>query len=495
MQNNVLLKFKVFLTFLKDNYIDVFIEVCNTYTETMNRMYYSHFKAYIKDINALISEVYLKTDTVLNDNLQFMRGEANMRANNLKPEKRSIFNLMGRDSILFSEEDPIIIHVANQRNQRFTPEVVFKSINKLLLESVISEFVFTMEFFSLKADQNKVVVNGIFKNTIAYIQEYTQGLFQLSFDSIAVLLALVINDKNRKAYNAKGLTVLDPYFDKMYQTLWLRFTALFDTQVASILNMRSDSFRLLEKNLTLHELILRFVDLALSYYKIYAENNDNHMLRYRISQFKNQFLELLKRYSKEFKNEKERTRYMVEALDFMIEQFKTGPILEEDLRSLEKELEVSKDRFVESALKEYFDHLVEFVRKYAKEESENEVRLLNSSEIHTPSSGMNSGIMVDKKQSNENGKQQVNQKLIENIASDFKETWERKVTSFKDFSSKSFSSPRMSNMIIKMFLLNILGYYNTFYKYVTNNFPSLKSSIPASHVIMKEVNSQVKKFQ
>ena len=491
LQNNVLLKFKVFMTFLKDNYIDVFIEVCNLYTETMNRMYFSHFKAYIKDINTLISEVYLKTDTVLNDNIPSMRKTTTCRATNLIPDKRTIFSLMGRESTLITDEDPIIIHVANQRNQRYTSEVVFKSINKLLLESVISEFVFTMEFFSLKNEQNKVVINGIFKNTIAYIQEYTQGLFQMSFDSLAVLLSLVINDKNRKNYNSKGLTVLDAYFDKQYAILWMRFITLFDNQVASILNMRVDSFKIIEKNLSLHEIILRFVDLALSYYKIYAENNDNHMLRYRISQFKNQFLELLKRYTKEFKTEKEKIKFLVESLDFMIEQFKTGPVLEEDLRSLEKELEVSKDRFVECALKEYFEHLVEFVRKYASEENENEIKSLNAHELQTPVSGMNNMMRSDNKSSIENGKQNVNKELVKNIASDFKETWERKVGSFKDFSKKAFSSPRVSFTIIKMFLRNILGYYNSFSKYVGNNFPDLKSSILPSNVLMKEVNSQL----
>jgi hypothetical protein len=65
---------------------------------------------------------------------------------------------MNREEILnHTETDPILYHVANQAQQRFLIEQIFRSINKLLLDSVASEYFFTLEFFNLKNDQNKVI--------------------------------------------------------------------------------------------------------------------------------------------------------------------------------------------------------------------------------------------------------------------------------------------------------------------------------------------------
>ena len=496
LQNNVLLKFRVFMLFLKDHYIEVFIEVCNVYSEIMSRMYYTYFRAYIKDLNTLTSEVYNKTDTVVNENPQLMRSETQTRATNLKPENRSIFHLMGREQILNSEEDPVIIHVANQRNQKFTPEVAFKSVNKLLLDSVSSEYVFTMEFFSLRTEQNKVVANGIFKNTTSYVLEYTQQLFSISYDSIALLLSLALNDKNHKGFNGKGLSVLDPYFEKQQITLWARFAALFDAQVGSITNMRPDTFNQVEKVCTLKTILIRFVDLATAYYRIYSEHSENHMLRYRISQFKNQFVELLKRHAKKFQTEREKIKFMIETLDFLVEQLKQGAILEEDSRALEKDLELYKDKFVEWALKEYFEHLIDFVKKYAKEEEEIEIKRLNSSESGDSVQSASLSSKLDKNPEKKiDNKHQVNQKLIENIASDFKDSWQRKIAGFKDVCGKSFTNQKAFNAIMKSFLLNILTYYNIFYNYVKENCPSLRNSILPNYVVMKEVNAQTIRYK
>ena len=65
---------------------------------------------------------------------------------------------MNREEILNQiESDPILYHVASQANQRFLIEQMFRSLNKLLLDSVASEYFFTLDFFNLKNDQNKVM--------------------------------------------------------------------------------------------------------------------------------------------------------------------------------------------------------------------------------------------------------------------------------------------------------------------------------------------------
>lgn len=48
--------------------------------------------------------------------------------------------------------DVILYNVATVKNQRFTVEQIFKSVNKVLMDGVLNEVVFTAEFFNVKSE-------------------------------------------------------------------------------------------------------------------------------------------------------------------------------------------------------------------------------------------------------------------------------------------------------------------------------------------------------
>lgn len=68
MQNNVLVKYKIFTLFLKEHYLKVYIEIYSIYSEIMSKIYYSNFKIYISEILKLVIELYNKNDTILGAN-------------------------------------------------------------------------------------------------------------------------------------------------------------------------------------------------------------------------------------------------------------------------------------------------------------------------------------------------------------------------------------------------------------------------------------------
>jgi hypothetical protein len=59
---------------------------------------------------------------------------------------------MGREKVLENTEDTILYNIASQQGQKFTMEHIFKNINKMLIESVVFEVVFTADFFNLKSE-------------------------------------------------------------------------------------------------------------------------------------------------------------------------------------------------------------------------------------------------------------------------------------------------------------------------------------------------------
>ncbi len=260
MQKNVLLKYKIFTQFLKENHLEIYIELCNIYSDIMGRFYFTNFKTYTSEIYKLYIDLYNKYDLLLVENPQFMRTMLNTRGTNFTQNNKSIFTLMNREDILNNiDSDPIIYHVANQANQRFFIENIFKSLNKLFLDSVASEFYFTLEFFNLKNDQNKVVFAGVFKTTINFTIETIKNLINSSFDCVGLLLITLINDKNKKNFNAKGLTLLDHYFEQINITVWPRFEAIFELHMKSIKPINAKAFKLLERSLGTKAIISRYV--------------------------------------------------------------------------------------------------------------------------------------------------------------------------------------------------------------------------------------------
>lgn len=260
MQKNVLLKYKIFTQFLKDHYLEIYIELCNIYSDIMGRFYFSNFKTYANEIYKLYIDLYSKNDLLLMENPQMMGNMLNTRGTNYTQNNKSIFTLMNREDILNNmEADPIIFHVANQANQRFFIEHIFKSLNKLLLDSVVSEFYFTLDFFNLKNDQNKVVFGGVFKNTINFTNDTIKNLINSSYDCVGLLLIILINDKNKKIFNSKGLTMLDMYFEQINITVWPRFEAIFELHLNSIRNMNTRAFKLIERNIGIKAIISRYI--------------------------------------------------------------------------------------------------------------------------------------------------------------------------------------------------------------------------------------------
>lgn len=260
MQKNVLQKYKIFTQFLKENYLEIYIELCNIYSDIMGRFYFTNFKTYSSEIYKLYIDLYNKYDMLLIENPQFMRSMLNTRGTNFTQNNKSIFTLMTREEVLSNiDADPIIYHVANQANQRFCIENIFKSLNKLLLDSVASEFYFTLDFFNLKNDQNKVVFGGVFKLTINFTMETIKNLINSSFDCVGLLLIILINEKNKKNFNSRGLSLLDFYFEQINMTVWPRFEAIFELHLNSVKQMQAKPFKILEKTLGTKVIASRYV--------------------------------------------------------------------------------------------------------------------------------------------------------------------------------------------------------------------------------------------
>lgn len=79
LQKTVLLKYKIFTEFMKDHYLDIYVELCNLYTEAMSKLYLNNFKLYVGEIAKITLDIYMRNDLIIPENMQTYRAYLNLR--------------------------------------------------------------------------------------------------------------------------------------------------------------------------------------------------------------------------------------------------------------------------------------------------------------------------------------------------------------------------------------------------------------------------------
>lgn len=145
-----MLKSKPFLQFLRYNHLQTYIELSQRYSELMQHVYDDRLKQYFRDTARLIGPQ--KDDFIAG--LSF---------------DQSRFGILERLTA-----QPIVTATSQQRVYYF--EEVFRSQNKLIVDTVCKEFVFVLELFDLKMSQVGHMFNCVFAKVVnrylKWLEEY-----------------------------------------------------------------------------------------------------------------------------------------------------------------------------------------------------------------------------------------------------------------------------------------------------------------------------------
>ena len=119
--------------------------------------------------------------------------------------------------------------------QRFYLESVFKSLNKFLLDSIQGEFLFTLDFFGLSAQQNCAFFGSVLKQTISLATETLKSCVNSSHDIYSVLLISLLNSRYKELNSEKPYSaVFDQYFEEVNIMIWPKFLQMFETHLGSL---------------------------------------------------------------------------------------------------------------------------------------------------------------------------------------------------------------------------------------------------------------------
>ncbi|EGR28233.1 vps52 sac2 family protein, putative, partial [Ichthyophthirius multifiliis] len=486
-QINVLLDYRVFTDFLKIHYQEIYTELCIYYTETMSKLYLLLSKKNIQEAQKCMADLYSKNDTLVSDNVSNIRNQlVTKRLNISQGKNKSIFDIMGRDAILNTEkmqEDCYFYLTSQKNNEKFTIEQIFRSMCKLIINTVISETSFVNQFFNLETEQHIKIFKTIFSATFNYMFDFLRNTLSNTFDCVGVILIILINEYYQKECANLQNDILEYFFNNISMMAWPRFLKIYEGHLKSIEEKNIKVYKSVEKQLGFKIIAQRYVDLQLSFYCLYTYFGENQMLSNRIEQLRNEYVKLIKKSGEEIGKGLERNTYMLIVLDFIQTKFNECKIqknlkeFQDDLTKLEKETNLYISEFINIFLKDLFGDLIDFVKQNAKEETEAQMKSMGE-------------VFYEQQINNQNNKiinPQDNAKLIQNICTDFNFYWNKRIDIFKAECEKLFQGNIILKKILKKFLNIFITYYGTYFQYAKNNFPNQANSLIKTHEIMREI--------
>ncbi|VFQ77342.1 unnamed protein product [Cuscuta campestris] len=359
LQQSVLLKYKCIISFLKEHGKEVYLEVRAAYIDTMNKVLSAQFRAYIQALEKLQLDIATSSDLIgveTRSSGLFSRGREPLK------NRSAVFALGERINVLKEiEEPPLIPHIAEAGSKKYPYEVLFRSLQKLLLDTASSEYLFCDDFFGEQS-----VFYDIFSGPFAVIDEHFNSILPNSYDAIGLMLMIRIVHQHQLVMSRRRIPCLDSFLDKVNIALWPRFKIVFDLHLSSL---RNANIRILwEDDVHPHYVMRRYAEFTASLIHLNGEYRDGQ-IELNMERLRMAVDDLLVKLAKMFPKQKLQTVFLINNYDMTISVLKeAGPEGGKIQQHFEDLLKNNTSIFVEELLLEHFSDLIKFVKTRASED-------------------------------------------------------------------------------------------------------------------------------
>ncbi|KAK8692077.1 hypothetical protein V6N13_075558 [Hibiscus sabdariffa] len=357
LQQNVLLKYKYVISFLKEHSKEVHLEVRAAYIDTMNKVLSAHFRAYIQALEKLQLDIATSNDLIGVETRStglFSRGREPLK------NRSAVFALGERLNVLKEIDQPALIpHIAEASSLKYPYEVLFRSLHKLLMDTATSEYLFCDEFFGEES-----IFYEIFAGPFAVIDEHFNSILPNCYDAIGLMLMIRIVRQHQLIMSRRRIPCLDSYLDKVNIALWPRFKMVFDMHLSSL---RNANVKLLwEDDIHPHYVMRRYAEFTASLIHL---NDGDGQLELNMERLRMAVDDLLMKLAKMFSKPKLQIVFLINNCDMTIAVLKeAGPEGGKIQLHFEEMLKSNTGLFVEELLMEHFSDLIKFVKTRASED-------------------------------------------------------------------------------------------------------------------------------
>ncbi|KAJ7978186.1 Vacuolar protein sorting-associated protein 52 A [Quillaja saponaria] len=359
LQQSVLLKYKYIISFLKEHGKEVYSEVRGAYIDTMNKVLSAHFRAYIQALEKLQLDIATSSDLI---GVETRGTGLFSRPREPLKNRSAVFALGERINILKEIDEPALIpHIAEASSTKYPYEVLFRSLQKLLMDTATSEYHFSDDFFGEES-----IFYEIFSGPFAVIDEHFSSILPNCYDAIGLMLMIRIIHQHQLIMSRRRIPCLDSYLDKVNISLWPRFKMVFDMHLNSL---RTANVKTLwEDDVHPHYVMRRYAEFTASLIHLNFEYGDGQ-LELSLERLRMAIDDLLIKLAKNFPKAKLQTVFLINNYDMTIAVLKeAGPEGGKIQMHFEELLKSNTALFVEELLLEHFGDLIKFVKTRASED-------------------------------------------------------------------------------------------------------------------------------
>ncbi|XP_042061757.1 vacuolar protein sorting-associated protein 52 A-like isoform X1 [Salvia splendens] len=356
LQQSVLLKYKYVILFMKEHGKEVYLDVRAAYIDTMNKVLSTNIRAYIQALEKLQLDIATSNDLIGIDTRStslFLRGREPLK------NRSAVFALGERINILKEiDESALIPHIAEASSKKYPYEVLFRSLQKLLMDTATSEYLFCDEFFGEES-----MFYDIFAGPFLVIDEHMNTILPNCFDAIGLMLMIRIIYQHQLIMSRRRIPCLDSYLDKVNISLWPRFKIVFDMHVNSLRNANVRG--LWEDDVHPHYVMRRYAEFTASLIQLNVDYGDGQ-LELNLERLRMSVDDLLVKLAKLFQKPKSQTIFLINNYDMTIAVLKeAGPDGGKIQMYFEELLKSNTAIYVEELLAEHFRDLIKFVKTRA----------------------------------------------------------------------------------------------------------------------------------
>uniref|UniRef100_A0ACD6AI88 Uncharacterized protein n=1 Tax=Avena sativa TaxID=4498 RepID=A0ACD6AI88_AVESA len=360
LQQSVL-KYKYAIVFLKEHAKEIYAEVRAAYIDTMNKVLSAHFRAYIQALEKLQLDIATSADLLgvetRSTGYLFSIGKEPLKA------RSSVFALGERINVLKDIDQPALIpHIAEAKSQKYPYEVLFRSLQKLLIDTATSEYLFSDDFFGEES-----LFQDIFAGPIQVVDEYFNAVLLNCYDAIGIMLMIRIMHQHQLIMFRRRIPCLDSYLDKVNMSLWPRFKMVFDLHLSSLRNANIRT--LWEDDVHPHYVTRRYAEFTASLVHLNVEYGDGQ-LDLNLERLRMAIEDLLVKLAKMFAKPKLQTVFLINNYDLTIAILKeAGTDGGKAQLHFEDVLKSNIAIYVEELLLEHFSDLIKFVKTRTSEDT------------------------------------------------------------------------------------------------------------------------------
>nr|CDJ89851.1 Vps52 Sac2 domain containing protein [Haemonchus contortus] len=366
-----LLKSRFFYEFLAANESNIAQEfresVQDEYIDTVSKMFFSYFKVYITRLfKLMMSDAASKDDLLGAEDVVKSGGISGLFAG--KPHHRNratVFSLGSRQEILTHDFlNPLIVpHAAQEANQKFQFEALFRSIHLAFVDHCSHEFLFLTDFFMVSGQTAIDLHAKVMGRAMAHLVRAFDERIAVNFDCISLHLCICLCDKFHRLLTEREIPSMSGYWEAISNQLW--------TRLAQVMQMHNDSVKALDvKRMQTpidtrpHYIVRRYAELTCAFLVV-TESSGRELgpkMEAILESCEDAVEQLLLRMSACLPNARDRLVFLINNYDLTLGIIDERVVQDSRIHSIIHELEQKAiGEFVEATLQPHFSSLLSFV--------------------------------------------------------------------------------------------------------------------------------------